>query len=465
MRHFPIFVDLDGHRVVVSGAGACAEAKLRLILKTHAEVQVFGEGPTGQILRWHEARRIDLHERAIEPGDAVGAVLLYGANDDRELDLRAAGIGRAAGAMVNLVDRLEESDFITPAIVDRDPVTVAIGTEGAAPVLARKIKAETEERLASSVGVLARVARGFRERVEALPAGRVRRAFWKRYYDRVGPAAHARGGGEAVAASLEGLLQDALGAGREPGRVHFVGAGPGDPDLMTHRARRLLDEADVVAHDRLVPLEILELARREARIVDVGKVGYGGGWEQGEINDLLVDHAVRGDVVVRLKSGDPGIFGRLDEETAALDEAGIAWDVVPGVTAAAAAAAAIGASLTCRKRNSELRIVTGADLDGFAEHDWRELASPGAVAGVYMGVRAAHFISGRLLMHGADGRRPVTIVENASRPDQRVITSTIAGLAEDLRRARITGPAMLLLGLSPRHLASAAMTRLASGDG
>ena len=465
MRHFPIFIDLSGQRVVISGAGSCAEAKLRLILKTQADIAVFGHQPTAQIREWNGAGLLELHERELQPRDAENATLLYGANDDREKDLRAAGIGRRAGALVNLVDRLEDSDFITPAIVDRDPVTVAIGTEGAAPVLARKIKSEVEARLPASVGALARIARGFRRHAEALPAGRVRRDFWKKFYHRAGPDAHANGGKQAVQQCLDDMLYRSLNSEREPGRVYFVGAGPGDPDLMTHRARRLLEDADVVMHDRLVPQEIIDLARREATILEVGKSGYGSSWSQDEINRLMVNHAADGHIVVRLKSGDPGIFGRLDEEIAALDAAGIVFDIIPGVTSASAAAAAAGAALTCRGRNSNFHVMTGADVNGFAEHEWRKLAEPGLIAAVYMGIRASRFISGRLLMHGADGRRPVTVVENASRPGQNIVATTLARLPDDLQLAGITGPAILLIGISPHLPTAVAQPRLASGDG
>ena len=183
--------------------------------------------------------------------------------------------------------------------------------------------------------------------------------------------------------------------------MHLVGAGPGDPELLTLKARRLLHEADVVIHDRLVPEAILELARREATIVEVGKNAYGPSWKQADINALMVRHAQAGATVVRLKGGDPAVFGRLDEEIEALEAAGIAYGVVPGVTSASAAAAAIGQSLTKRGRNSSFRVLTGHDVDGFAEHDWRELAKPGATAAIYMGVKAATFLRGRLLMHGA----------------------------------------------------------------
>ena len=233
------------------------------------------------------------------------------------------------------------------------------------------------------------------------------------------------------------------------GHVSFVGAGPGDPELLTLRAARLLFEAEVILHDQLVPAEILALAGPQARLVPVGKHGFGPSVKQDDINAMLIAEAGHHARVVRLKAGDPGVFGRLDEETSALDAAGIAYDVTPGLTAATAAAASLGLSLTRRGRNSELRLLTGHDVKGFAEQDWRALAAPGAVAGIYMGKRAARFLQGRLMMHGASPDTPVTVVENASRPTERRLASTLATLAADMEAATFDGPAVMLLGLAP----------------
>jgi uroporphyrin-III C-methyltransferase/precorrin-2 dehydrogenase/sirohydrochlorin ferrochelatase len=445
MRHFPVFLDLRGRRVVVSGAGETAVAKLRLLLKTEARIAVYGTDPDPQVVRWAAERRLTLTERPVDHGDALCAALLYGANADPAEDARAAAIGRTAGALVNIVDDLA-SDFITPAIVDRDPVTVAIGTEGAAPVLARKIKAEIEEMLPARLGLLTRIGQAFRTRVEHLDS-KARRGFWTRFYFERGPRA-LESGEDAARAELESLLAEGEAPAR--GFVHLVGAGPGDPEFLTLKARRLLHEADVVIHDRLVPQAILELARREATILEVGKIPYGKSWKQADINALIVEHAAAGATVVRLKGGDPAVFGRLDEEIAALDAAGIGWSIVPGITSASASAAAIGQSLTKRGRNSSFRILTGHDVDGFAEQDWRDLAKPGATAAVYMGVKAATFVRGRLLMHGARADLPVTAVENASRPGQRIIPTTLMDLPAALAGAAPSGPVMILLGLAPR---------------
>ena len=448
MRHFPIYLDTQDRRIVVAGAGQCAVAKLRLLLKTHAQIDVFGRDPDDLVLQWAAEGRLAFEERGLNAADLAGALLLYAAQDDPELDRQAADLGRKAGVKTLIVDNLDDSDFITPAIVDRAPVTVAIGTEGAAPVLARKIKADVEGLLPPSLGVLARIGKTFRPLVTRLPFGRARRAFWSRYYFEQGPKALAEGEW-AVEHVLHSLLEEMAGAAdNAKGHVHFVGAGPGDPELLTFKARKLLHEADVVIHDRLVSAEILELARREATIIEVGKIPFGPSWKQEDINALLRKHG-SSDQVVRLKSGDSGIFGRLDEETAALEAAGIGYTVIPGITAAAAAAAELKVSLTRRGRNSELRIITGHEAEGFADQEWRSLAEPGAIAAIYMGKSAATYLQGRLLMHGADAGTPVTIVENASRADQRVIPATLASLPA--RLTGVEGPAVLMLGLFPRQ--------------
>ncbi|MDD8022981.1 MAG: uroporphyrinogen-III C-methyltransferase [Paracoccaceae bacterium] len=237
----------------------------------------------------------------------------------------------------------------------------------------------------------------------------------------------------------------------QTGHVTLAGAGPGDPDLLTRAVARALAQADVILHDRLVSAEVLALAGAQALVIETGKEGFGPGLGQDEISALMVAFARAGRAVLRLKSGDAAIFGRLDEELDALDAAGIGFTVLPGITAASAAAAALGQSLTARGRNSELRILTGHDVAGFAEADWVALARPGAVAAIYMGKRAARFVQGRLMMHGAPPGTPVTLVENASRADQMIHASTLATLPRDA--ACLSGPAVILLGLTPRQTA------------
>lgn len=449
MQHFPIFLDLATRKVVLSGGGDAALAKLRLLLKTQARIVVHAPSPAPEIENWAAEGRLTLIRRALEPGDTENAALVYAADEDATQDAQTAAIARAEGALVNIVDNLQDSQFITPAIVDRDPVTVAIGTEGAAPVLARAIKADLEARLPATLGPLARIGKAFRHAVEALPFGRARRDFWRDYYFNAGPRALAEGQ-DALQPALEDLLSRHQARQARAGHVAFVGAGPGDPELLTLKARKALDEADVVIHDRLITPEILELARREALMIDAGKEGFGPSMKQEDINALIVKHAAEGAQVVRLKGGDSTVFGRLDEEIDAVTEADISWHIVPGITSASAAVAAIGQSLTKRGRNASVRFLTGHVMQGFADHDWANLARPNEVAAIYMGKKSARFMQGRLIMHGADRATPITLIENVSRPDQRIVETTLEHLPRDLTEAALNGPALTFYGLAPR---------------
>lgn len=451
MKHFPLFLDLDGRCVVVSGAGECAVHKLRLLLKTSARIKVYGRRPVPQIRAWAMEGRLELFARPLHEGDAEGATLCYCANDNPAEDARAAEISRAQGALVSIVDNLVDSEFITPAIVDRDPVTVAIGTEGAAPVLARKIKAELEAMLPVSLGLLARIGQQFRSSASVLKPGQQRRRFWSRFFEREGPDAISNGGESAARASLGDLLNATLAEREVTGKVFLVGAGPGDAELMTLKARRALDSADTVLCDSSVPGEVLELARRESEMIIVDDRGCGTSLKHPDAIATAAELARAGKIVVRLKTGDPAVFGGLDGDIAVLEEAGVQWEIVPGVTAASASAAAIGQSLTCGNGYSGIRLVTAQELDTFSERDWQDLSRPGAVAAIYMGIGAARLIQGRLLMYGASEGTAVTVVENASRPNQKIFDTTIVGLPGAIVRERVDGPALLLLGLLPRN--------------
>ncbi len=458
MRHLPISLDLRDKVIAITGAGAVALSKTRLLSKTEAALCVYGSEPAAEFVRLASEGRLRLVPRPLTAHDLMGKALVYAASGDAAEDARIVSLARASGVLCNAVDNLDASDFLTPAIVDRDPVTVAIGTEGCAPVLARQIKAEVEARLSPNLGILARVAERFRPQAAALPGGSARRRLWSRFFADVGPRALDNGGEPAAWRALETLAAAAQSEESKAGHVHLVGAGPGDPELLTLKARRLLHEADVVIYDRLVSAQVLELARREARLISVGKTPGGPSWKQDDINALIVAEARTGAQVVRLKSGDPGVYGRLDEEMDALDAAGIAFSIVPGITAATAAAASTKVSLTRRGRNTALRILTGHDVNGFVEHDWRALALPGATAAIYMGVAAAKFLQGRLLMHGASPATPLCVVENASAPNQTITAATLGDLSEQMTAAGVSGPAILFLGLAPRRALAAVAT-------
>jgi uroporphyrin-III C-methyltransferase/precorrin-2 dehydrogenase/sirohydrochlorin ferrochelatase len=447
MDYLPIFVSTKAQRIVVAGEGQLAEAKCRAALKTTAAVTLFSEAPTEAMREWANQRRLTLQTRPWGAADLEGVRLVYAASDNEAANQRLAGWARQAGAWVNVLDEPEACDFITPAVVDRDPVVVAIGTEGTAPVLARQIKADVEAMLPQHVGRLARAAESFRQRVsETLSPGRPRRQFWKAFFKLELP--HAETSVRELAQSLRSLLSQHEQLTPPEGRVAFVGAGPGDPELLTMKARRLIHEADVVVYDRLVGKEVLELARREAKFISAGKKGFGPAVSQQKINAHLIREATGGAFVVRLKGGDPGLFGRLDEELDAVTGAGIVTEVVPGITAASAAAAALQVSLTRRHRNSSTTFLTAHDAEGFAEHEWRQLVRSGQSLAVYMGRTTATFLQGRLLMHGADRHLPVTCIENVSLPTQRAFVSDLGHFSEQLDAQGFDGPLIILVGIA-----------------
>ena len=447
MRFFPIFMDLDDQRVLVVGGGEQAAQKLRLLARTGARLHVFATEACDEIVQWAARRRLTLERRPLHARDLAGARLVYVALEDACEAARAAAMARAAGVPVNAVDRQELCDFITPAIVDRDPVIVAVGTEGTAPVLARQIKARLEAMLPAGLGGLARWAASFRQRAaEAIAGSAIRRRFWDGFFD--GPVARAYLAGDlTTAGSL--LERELAGAVPSTGRVSLVGAGPGDPDLLTVKAVRALQEADVIVAARLVGPRVLDRARRDARRILVGKTPGRPSPTQAEINAILIREAAAGHHVVRLKGGDPMVFGRGGEEIAALHAAGIAVEVVPGITAALGCAAAAGLAITERERRRSLTLLTGHASDGPAEHDWAELARPGRTLAIYMGIGAAGHIQSRLLTGGIEPGTPVTVVENGTLPTQKVATGQIAGLAELLIDQGIKGPAMIFVGAHP----------------
>lgn len=453
MKYFPVFLDLDDRSVVLVGSGAGLDAKLLGLARTGARLTLYSNTPSPRATALAAGKRVTLQEGLPDDATLAAAALVYLAPVDvrtaRALRARCA----ALGTLVNSVDDAAASDFISAAIVDRDPVVVAIGSEGAAPVLVRWIKSRIEALLDADTGAIARLAAQLRPAVRSRLSPAARLSFWREFFGgrararlrRLG-AIHAR---RSFHAELTAPPADAdIAPPRYP--IALVGAGPGDPDLLTLRARALIEQADVVLYDRLADPRIVDLARREATLVEVGKQAGAPGWRQDDINRAIVEHARAGRRVVRLKSGDPLIFGRADEELDAITNAGLDYDIVPGITAAAAAAAALGTSLTRRERNSSLRFVTARDVRGYAEHDWRALAAPGATAAVYMGVGAARFLQGRLLLHGAAPSTPVSVVENASRPQQHIVDTTLADFAGAIEQHDINGPAVIFIGLAAR---------------
>ena len=463
MRYFPIFVDLDRQPVLVVGGGEQAAQKLRLLGKTTARIRLVAEALCPELKEAVAEGRADWLASAFHPDQLDGCRLAYAATDDLAEAARVAFAARARGIPVNAIDRPQLCSFITPAIVDRDPVVIAIGSEGMAPVLVGRIRAMLEARLPQKLGRVADYAQGLRRRIAATFAdGRARRAFWVRFFD--GPASDAVMAGDGERAAI--LVEEAIATAAQRGSVVLVGAGSGDPELLTLKAHRALQSADVLVIDRLVDPRIVELARRDARRIHVGKVPGGPSTSQEAINAILVEEALAGHRVVRLKGGDPLVFGRAVEEILAVEAAGIPVEVVPGVTAALAAAANARLPITERGRRRALTILTGQTQDGPAIHDWRAFSAGGQTLAIYMGVKAGPGIAMSLIEAGLDPATPVTIVENASLAAEKIVTGRIDEVGELLLAARITGPAILFIGAAPlpvaaSHPASIAMERAA----
>ncbi len=449
MDYLPIFRDVSERTVIVAGGGTVAARRADLALRAGAHVKLFAHelGDDFHTIRDHP--RLTHIPRCPAPEDFSGAALAYAACRDEADDRRVAEMARAASVPVNVADRPELCDFIMPSIVDRAPMIVAVSSSGASPILARMIRARLETMLPSAYGRLAKFAGDFRDRVMArLKNPENRRRFWERTLD--GPLASLVFAGDEAAA--ETLMERELTAAESEersgitGEVYLVGAGPGDPDLITFKALRLMQKADVVLYDRLIGDGILGLVRREAERIYVGKRPQDHTLDQESISDLLVRLAKEGKRVLRLKGGDPFIFGRGGEEIEKLAEARIPFQVVPGVTAASGCSAYAGIPLTHRDHAQSCLFVTAHGRNGLVDLDWKQIVRPRQTVAVYMGLRILPELTAAFMEHGVDPETPVAVVEKGTRPGQRVVTGRIADIAEKVRAAGFTGPAMIIIG-------------------
>jgi uroporphyrin-III C-methyltransferase/precorrin-2 dehydrogenase/sirohydrochlorin ferrochelatase len=442
---FPAFHKVSDRVVLVVGEGPEAAAKVRLLLETEARIRLVSASPIPDLVALAASHDIDHRPRAFAEEDLAGAVLVFAASSVRERDAEVVAAARARGIPVNAVDIPELCDFYTPAIVNRAPVAVAITSTGVGPVLAQKLRARIEALLHPRLGALAKLAGSFRGAADRLlPKGQVRRRFWAAFFEgRIADAALAGRTSEARRLASR-LLADSDSA--EHGFVWLVGAGPGATDLLTLRAHRVLQEADVILHDALVPEAVVAMGRRDARRIDVGKRAGHHRKTQEEINAHLVAEAAAGRRVVRLKAGDPLVFARAGEEMAALRTAGIPFEVVPGVTAALAAAAEAEIPLTLRGAASAIVFATGQNAEGDVLPDWAGLALQGATVAVYMGKSVAAAVAKRLIEAGLDPEVPVAVIENATLPERRFFTGTLADLGTLAGRSDIVGPTMILIG-------------------
>ena len=445
MRYFPIFLDLARKPVLLVGGGEVAARKFSLLADAGAAVTVVAPELGAEMRDALTRGAFTYHAREFSAADLDGQWLIVAATNDRAVNAAVAAAANSARIPCNVVDDRELSSFIMPAIIDRSPVQIAVSTGGTSPVLARLIRERLETLLDGSLGTLAAFAERWRERVKAkFTEQTARRKFLS--WMLTGPVAASLRAGRLERA--EDLTRKALedSAAIPPGHVVLVGAGPGNAGLMTLQGLRALQEADVIVHDRLVSPEVLELARRDASRFDVGKFVGGGGATQEEINELLVEHAKRGEIVVRLKGGDSFVFGRGGEEIDFLRAHGVSYEVVPGITAAIAAGAYAGVPLTDRRHAQAVRFLTGNSEEQLAQFDFSDLAAGRETLAFYMSVGRLVPLRDKLLASGVAATTPVVFIENASRTEQRVIVSTVEALHRDAVMQQLKPPSMLIIG-------------------
>jgi uroporphyrin-III C-methyltransferase / precorrin-2 dehydrogenase / sirohydrochlorin ferrochelatase len=447
VNYFPVFFDLSAQRVLVVGGGEVALRKVALLERSGASVFLVAPDVLPELRQRAADGLINLAVREFIPADLDGARLVIVATSRRAVNRWIASLSDARGIPVNVVDDRESSRFIVPAIIDRDPVLVAISTAGASPVLARRLRERLEAAIPKKIGALALWLRALRHAARRRMRGTdERRRFFEAVVDGAAAQRFIAGDTHGAQAIAQQLLSRTVAGPRPPGEVTLVGAGPGDPELLTLKALRALQDADVILHDRLVPATLLDMARRDATRICVGKAAGSLGSTQEEINALLIEHALKGSRVVRLKGGDPFIFGRGGEELEALAGAQISFSVIPGVTAAAGCAAYAGIPLTHRDYAHSVTFVTGhADKDG-REPDWGALARPGTTAVFYMGLARVGQIAAQLTAHGAAATLPAAVIAQGTLEDQRVITGTLADIETLTAGSKVQSPALLIVG-------------------
>ena len=447
MDYLPAFLNIKGRPCLIVGGGEVAARKAGLLLRAGAKLKVVAPEIGGDMADLAKSAVVSVEQRAFVPDDLLGPSLVIAATDDAALNLQVSDLARNNGLPVNVVDQPDLCTFIMPSIVDRSPVLVAVSTGGASPVLARLIRARLETLIPSGFGQLALLAREFRDEVKKrIKESGMRRRFWEHVLD--GPIAEMTFAGRADAARR--ALRDELdtGSGSLPtsGEVYLVGAGPGDPDLLTSRAIRLMQRADVVVHDRLVSEAVLRLARQDAPRIYAGKERSRHMLPQETINQLLVRLAREGKRVLRLKGGDPFIFGRGGEEIDTLAEEGIPFQIVPGITAASGCAAYAGIPLTHRDYAHSCVFVTGHLKDGSINLDWELLAKPQQTVVVYMGLVGLPVICEELIKRGSPKDLPAALIEHGTTASQRIFTGTLATLPGIVDSADVRAPTLTIIG-------------------
>ncbi len=464
MQYLPIFAAVEGQPCLVVGGGSVAERKVAQLLAAGARVTVNAPRLSPGLKADADAGRIVVALRPFDPSLVAAQLLVIAATDDRTVNHAVADSARAALRFCNVVDDPAVSTYISPSIVDRSPLLVAVSTGGQAPVLARLVRQQLERWLPVRLGDLAEWAGSWRERVKArLPDVALRRRLWENVFfgsleARPGMATDLMAGRRSsanarLATVLESAGNSAAAADQVPdqmiGEAWLVGAGPGDPELLTVRGLHLLQHADVVLYDRLVAPALLAYARRDAELINVGKTGGSASTSQSAINTLLVEHVRRGQRVCRLKGGDPYVFGRGSEEALALAETGLPFQVVPGITAASGCGAYAGIPLTHRDLASAVTFVSAHSSAGGKpdqEPDWQSLATLGQTLVVYMSGRRLAAVSDALLRHGRPATTPAAVVMSGTTDAQRCVTGTLDNIAARAQAEGITSPSILYVG-------------------
>ncbi|WP_395344970.1 siroheme synthase CysG [Ningiella sp. W23] len=447
MKYFPVFIDAEHVNCLIVGAGEVAARKLELILKTPASVSIVSPWVSDTVASLAKQHDIEIHERVFEDKDLEGKSMIFVATDDSQVNQHIHDLAHSQSKLVNVVDNTPLCKFITPSIVDRSPIIIAMSSGGVAPVLLRYIRQKLESVLPSKISLLGNFSEKFRAKVkQALSSVTDRRYFWEEVLDGdIGE--NVLQGNQALAEQQLDTALEAYQAGNKPkGQVYLVGAGPGDPDLLTFRALRLMQKADVVVYDRLVSPDILELVRRDAEKIYVGKAKSKHTIDQEEINALLAKLAKEGNRVVRLKGGDPFIFGRGGEEIQTLIQQGIEFQVVPGITAASGAASYAGIPLTHRDHAQSVTFTTGHLRDNTIDLDWESLARKQHTLVFYMGLTGLNIICEKLIANGLPEGTPIALVENATRGNQKVVTGTLGNIMNKPMTANIKPPTLIIVG-------------------
>jgi uroporphyrin-III C-methyltransferase/precorrin-2 dehydrogenase/sirohydrochlorin ferrochelatase len=446
MDFLPIFLDIKDKRCLVVGGGDVASRKVNLLLKAQGRVRLVSPGLCKGLEALAADGSIDHVSRDYESADLDGCSLVIAATDDREVNRQVSEEARTRQIPVNVVDQPDLCSFIVPSIIDRSPVVAAVSTGGASPVLARLIRSRLEALIPAGYGRLAELAKKFREQVKQRFSNPTdRRLFWEKVLhsgvaERVF-SGHMEEADAAMQRALEAPTPDS-----DMGEVYLVGGGPGDPDLLTFRALRLMQQADVVVYDRLVAQPILEMTRRDADRIYVGKERDQHAMRQEEINQLLVDLAKEGKRVVRLKGGDPFIFGRGGEEIDTLSDEGVPFQVVPAITAASGCAAYAGIPLTHRDYAQSVTFVTGHLKDGTMNLNWEQLAQPHQTVVFYMGLMGLPVICRELVAHGVSPEMPIALVQQGTTEKQKVYTSTLADIQDLVEREQPRPPTLIIVG-------------------